>query len=88
MPNSRVHNCRYIRQSQVSSCLRKTAVVYDCKKIFIFVIDFKQDCNQFQAGTNLRSKIKSNKLDETAVFGCACRHEVPKKCFSLKRGEQ
>lgn len=31
-----------------------------------------QACNQFQAGANLRSKIKSKKLDETALFGAAC----------------
>lgn len=47
-----------------------------------------QACNQFQAGANLRSKIKSKKLDETALFGAACRHEVPLKFFSLKRGEE
>jgi hypothetical protein len=50
---------------------------------FFFLL---KECNQFQAGTNLRSKIKSNKLDETAVFGCSCRHEVPNTFFSLKRG--
>ena len=48
----------------------------------------KETCNQFQAGSNLRSKSKSKKLDETALFGAGCKHEVPLKFFSLKRGEE
>lgn len=48
----------------------------------------QESCNNFQAGSSLRSKIKTKKLDETAIFGAGCRHEVPIKFFSLKRGEQ
>ncbi|XP_068739812.1 uncharacterized protein [Montipora capricornis] len=48
----------------------------------------KEQCNQFQAGSSLRSKNKSKKLDETALFGASCKHEVPLKFFSLKRGEE
>lgn len=56
--------------------------------LFILYLQDPSTCNQFQAGSNLRSKIKSQKLDETALFGAACRHEVPLKFFSLKRGEK
>ncbi|XP_025112708.1 uncharacterized protein LOC112575228 isoform X1 [Pomacea canaliculata] len=46
------------------------------------------DCSDFQAGSN-RSKSRTEKLDETAVFGCACsRHEFPHRFFSLKHGER
>ena len=45
------------------------------------------DCNDFQAGSNVRAKIKTAKLSETAVFGSVCRHEVPKYFFSLKHGK-
>lgn len=31
-----------------------------------------QDCSNFQAGDNTRSKLQTNKLDKTAVFGCTC----------------
>jgi len=54
----------------------------------LFKSVLQESCNQFQAGSNLRSKIKSKKLDETALFGAGCRHEVPLKFFSLKRGEE
>lgn len=47
-----------------------------------------EQCNQFQAGSSLRSKNKSKTLDETALFGASCKHEVPLKFFSLKRGEE
>ncbi|XP_066020137.1 uncharacterized protein [Pocillopora verrucosa] len=47
-----------------------------------------EQCNQFQAGSNLRSKNKSTKLDERAHFGGGCKDEVPLKFFSLKRGEE
>ncbi|KAK6310652.1 hypothetical protein J4Q44_G00187070 [Coregonus suidteri] len=40
----------------------------------------------FQAGDELRSKPKTQKLDVTGVFGMACRHEHPLKF--LKRGEK
>jgi hypothetical protein len=49
---------------------------------------FQESCNNFQAGSNLRSKVKTKKLDETAIFGAGCRHEVPLRFFSLKRGEE
>ncbi|XP_065650682.1 uncharacterized protein LOC136078799 [Hydra vulgaris] len=44
-------------------------------------------CNDFKAINSLRSKKANAKLDETGVFGCACRHEVPRKFFNLKFGE-
>ncbi|XP_033743002.1 uncharacterized protein LOC117329255 [Pecten maximus] len=46
------------------------------------------DCSDFQAGNNVRSKVKTSKLSETAVFGSACRHEFPQKFFSLRHGER
>ena len=47
-----------------------------------------QECNSFQAGDKTRAKITSAKVDETGVFGAVCRHEVPWRFFSLKRGER
>lgn len=35
-----------------------------------------ESCNQFQAGSKLRSKIKSTKLDETALFGAGLNSSV------------
>ncbi|CAG2250603.1 unnamed protein product [Mytilus edulis] len=46
------------------------------------------ECNEFQAGNQLRSKIKNKKLSETAVFGSICRHEFPQLFCSLKHGER
>ncbi|XP_065639507.1 uncharacterized protein LOC124815584, partial [Hydra vulgaris] len=44
-------------------------------------------CNDFKAINSLRSKKSNAKLDETGVFGCSCRHEVPRQFFNLKSGE-
>lgn len=33
-----------------------------------------KDCNNFQAGSHLRSKRKNAKLSVTGVFGISCRH--------------
>ena len=49
---------------------------------------YSKDCSNFQAGDNLRSKQKTKKLDETALFGVACRHGFPYKFCSLKHGER
>ncbi|XP_025085271.1 uncharacterized protein LOC112558806 [Pomacea canaliculata] len=46
------------------------------------------ECSNFQAGSNIRSKSRTLKLDETAVFGCACRHEFPRLFFNLKHDER
>ncbi|KAL3859476.1 hypothetical protein ACJMK2_009696 [Sinanodonta woodiana] len=46
------------------------------------------ECNEFQAGNALRSKVKNKKLDVTAVFGSTCRHEFPYLFFNLKHGER
>ncbi|CAG2209726.1 unnamed protein product [Mytilus edulis] len=48
----------------------------------------EKDCSDFQAGNDIRSKAKNNKLSETAVFGATCRHDFPQKFFSLKHGEK
>ena len=74
---------------QGTICRELFIVLFFCEvfwRIFFFFI--KETCNQFQAGSNLRSKNKSKKLDETALFGAGCKHEVPLKFFSLKRGEE
>ena len=39
------------------------------------------------AGDVLRSLTRYKALDETGVFGCACRHEFPAHFFDLKHGE-
>ncbi|KAI8493215.1 hypothetical protein Bbelb_292190 [Branchiostoma belcheri] len=47
-----------------------------------------EDCNSFQAGSKIRSKIKQSKLDVTGVFGAACRHEIPVQFMNLSHGER
>ncbi|XP_076099472.1 uncharacterized protein LOC143068950 isoform X2 [Mytilus galloprovincialis] len=47
-----------------------------------------EECSDFQAGNDLRSKAKNKKLSETAVFGATSRHDYPQKFFSLKHGEK
>ncbi|XP_041347017.1 uncharacterized protein LOC121366761 isoform X2 [Gigantopelta aegis] len=56
--------------------------------IYLTVPSQDKSCSEFQAGSALRSKIKNKKLDETAVFGSACRHSFPKLFFNLKHGER
>ena len=43
-----------------------------------------QDCSSFQAGSAVRAPKKSLKLDEKAIFGSSCRHEVPLLFFNIK----
>ena len=40
------------------------------------------------AGDPIRSSTRYHGLNETAVFGCACRHEIPLMFISLKHGER
>ena len=47
-----------------------------------------QDCNDFLAGSMLRSAVRYRALDETAVFGASCRHEFPLLFLNLKHGER
>lgn len=47
-----------------------------------------QMCNDFLAGNELRSSQRYHALDETAVFGSACRHEFPHLFINLKHGER
>lgn len=47
-----------------------------------------QACNDFLAGNALRSSQRFHALDETAVFGCACKHEFPVLFLNLKHGER
>ena len=42
----------------------------------------------FFATKVLRSSRRYGALDETAVFGCACRHEFPWLYINLKHGER
>ncbi|XP_028417095.1 uncharacterized protein LOC114541357 [Dendronephthya gigantea] len=46
------------------------------------------DCSDFKAGNVLRSTSQYKALDETAVFGSACRHGFPKHFLNLKHGER
>jgi len=46
-----------------------------------------QECSNFVAGSALRSCSRYRALDETSLFGCACRHEFPAKLINLKHGE-
>ena len=36
----------------------------------------------------LRSASRFHALDETALFGCACRHEFPRLFINLRHGER
>ena len=47
-----------------------------------------KDCSDFKAGDILRSNSQYRALDETAVFGSACRHGFPKQFINLKHGER
>ena len=47
-----------------------------------------QDYNDFLAGNMLRSATRFRALDETALFGSACRHEFPAVFLNLKHGEK
>lgn len=42
----------------------------------------------FFAGDALRSLNRYKALDETALFDCGCRHEVPLAFINLKQGEK
>lgn len=45
-------------------------------------------CSEFLAGDALRSSQRYKALDETALFGTACRHEFPYRFINLKHGER
>lgn len=45
---------------------------------------FMQTCSSFLAGDSLRSSTRYHALDETALFGCACRQEFPRLFVNLK----
>ncbi|CAB3984027.1 Hypothetical predicted protein [Paramuricea clavata] len=47
-----------------------------------------KDCNDFQAGSEIRSKGCYEALDETAVCGLSCKHGIPMKFLNLKGGER
>uniref|UniRef100_A0A7M5X4I7 CxC2-like cysteine cluster KDZ transposase-associated domain-containing protein n=2 Tax=Clytia hemisphaerica TaxID=252671 RepID=A0A7M5X4I7_9CNID len=47
-----------------------------------------KECSNFQAGSNLRSKRKTNKLSVTGIFGASCRHEFPKVFLNMRHGER
>ncbi|KAI8515552.1 hypothetical protein Bbelb_063650, partial [Branchiostoma belcheri] len=46
-----------------------------------------EDCNNFQAGSSVRSRSRQEKLDVTGVFGAVCRHSVPLKFLDMHHGE-
>jgi len=47
-----------------------------------------QTCSNFKAGSKIRSKSKAAKLDITATFGAACRHEFPLLFINMTHGER
>ena len=47
-----------------------------------------QECNSFLAGNEMRSSKRYKALDETAVMGSVCRHEIPMRFFNLLHGER
>ncbi|PIK60035.1 hypothetical protein BSL78_03033 [Apostichopus japonicus] len=46
------------------------------------------DCSNFQAANTIRSKNKSANLSSKGVFGCACRHGIPRLFLSMRHGER
>ena len=58
---------------------------YMCTVICMCI--YVQDCNNFLAGNMLRSSTRYKALEETAVFGSACRHEFPALFLNLKHRE-
>ncbi|XP_066294857.1 uncharacterized protein [Branchiostoma lanceolatum] len=59
-----------------------------------FMSDYSQDskpdedCNNFQAGSSVRSRSRQEKLDVTGVFGAVCRHSMPVKFLDMHHGER
>ena len=49
-------------------------------------IYYLQSCSEFSAGNALRSSQRYHALDETALFGSACRHEFPHTFINLNMG--
>lgn len=72
---------------KVKKSSNKVLAVLYCSGIVVLCILF-QDCSGFLAGDALRSSTRYHALDETALFGCGCRHEFPLKFFNLKHGER
>ncbi|XP_038050149.1 uncharacterized protein LOC119723516 [Patiria miniata] len=72
----------------------KTRMFADSKDVDEFVgnqtedKDPEQDCSMFQAGDILRSKNKARGLTSTGVFGCSCRHGMPKLFLDMRHGER
>ena len=54
--------------------------------VYAFFCD--KSCSDFMAGDALRSSQRYYALDETALFGSACRHEFPHMFLNLKHGER
>ena len=59
--------------------------MYNCNKLILYIYGC---ATNFLAGDALRSSKRYQALDETALFGCACRHEFPKLFINLKHGER
>ena len=47
-----------------------------------------KECNDFLAGSALRSNSRYARLDETGIMGAACRHEYPLCFLNLRHGER
>ena len=56
--------------------------------VYLSVVYFLQDCNEFLAGHALRSRGRFAALSETAVMGVVCRHEYPLFFINLFHGER
>ena len=54
----------------------------------MFLCCEQSSCSEFKAGDALRSRSRYHALDETAVFGAICRHDLPIQMLSLKHGER
>lgn len=64
--------------------------IHSCISFFCMysIIIVVYQCRDFKAGSALRSNSRFHMLDETALFGSACRHEFPLVFLDLKHGER
>ncbi|XP_071846686.1 uncharacterized protein [Apostichopus japonicus] len=74
-----------------------TRYFLDDKEVHSFVDSYQSDevnkedtmdCSNFQAANTIRSKNKSANLSSKGVFGCACRHGIPRLFLSMRHGER
>ncbi|XP_035699509.1 uncharacterized protein LOC118432096 isoform X2 [Branchiostoma floridae] len=64
------------------------AAVQDFMSTYSEEVKPDEDCNNFKAGSSVRSKGRQEKLHVTGVFGAVCRHSMPLKFLNMHHGER